>query len=109
VTDGVEPRSDFEFFAFSATSEEVSMTTMTAQEFAAKLNVSDIWVRELARAGRIYPARKHGKQWMFFGNSQVIRPLERSGRAPQKMILPHEELSMKQMMREMRYNLDNEF
>jgi hypothetical protein len=28
---------------------------------------------------------------------------------PQKMILPHEELSMRQMMREMRFNLDNEF
>jgi hypothetical protein len=29
------------------------MTTMTAQEFAQKLHVSDVWVRELARAGRI--------------------------------------------------------
>ncbi len=87
----------------------VNIIANRCQEFAAKLNVSDIWVRELARAGRIYPATKHGRQWLFFGNSTVIRPLERSGRAPQKMVLPHEELSMRQMMREMRFNLDNGF
>jgi excisionase family DNA binding protein len=35
----------------------------TTKEFAEKLNVSEIWIRELARKGRIYPARRVGRNW----------------------------------------------
>jgi hypothetical protein len=85
------------------------MHVYSASDFAERLNVSSIWVRELARKGRIYPAHKVGKNWVFFDSSTVIRPFERTGRAPQKMILPHEELSMKQMMREMSTTLTTSF
>ncbi len=53
------------------------MEAYTTKEYAKKLTVSEIWVRELARKGRIYPARKVGRNWAFFGNSTVIGPPER--------------------------------
>jgi len=37
------------------------MDVDTSKEYAEKLNVSEIWVRELARKRRIYPARKVGR------------------------------------------------
>jgi len=66
------------------------------QIFAERLNVSSIWVRELARKGRIYPAHKVGKNWVFFDSSTVIRAFERTGRAPQKMILQHLAMILRQ-------------
>ncbi len=78
------------------------MEIYTTEEYAEKLNVSPIWVRELARKGRIYPCRKVGKNWAFFGNSTVIRPPERWKREPTKMRLPHEELTTRQLVRHMR-------
>ena len=83
------------------------MEIYTTQEYAKKLNVSPIWVRELARKGRIYPTRKVGKQWVFFGNSTVIRPPERSGRRPDKMVLPHEDLTVSQTVAHLRYWIDH--
>jgi hypothetical protein len=53
------------------------MHVYSASDFAERLNVSSIWVRELARKGRIYPAHKVGKNWVFFDSSTVIRPFER--------------------------------
>jgi len=70
----------------------------TTKEYAKKLTVSEIWVRELARKGRIYPARKVGRNWVFFGNSTVIRPPERWNRKPLKMRLPHEALTTRQLV-----------
>jgi hypothetical protein len=78
------------------------MEIYTAREFAEKLNVSEIWVRELARKKRIYPCRKVGKHWVFFGNSTVIRPPERWNRKPEKMRLLHEDLTTRQLIRHMR-------
>jgi hypothetical protein len=78
------------------------MQIYTTQEFAERLNVSEIWVRELARKGRIYPCRKVGSNWVFFGNSTVIRPPERWNRKPKKMRLPHEELTIRQLVQHMR-------
>jgi hypothetical protein len=85
------------------------MHVYSASDFAERLNVSSIWVRELARKERIYPAHKVGKNWVFFDSSTVIRPFERTGRAPQKMILPTEELTMRQTLKAMRYNLNETF
>ncbi len=84
------------------------METYTTKEYAEKLNVSEIWIRELARKGRIYPARKVGKNWVFFGNSTVIRPPERWNRKPNKMKLPHEELTTRQLIQHMRDALHRE-
>src|SRR5215208_231745 len=56
------------------------MEIYTSKEYAEKLNVSEIWIRELARKGRIYPVRKVGRYWVFFGNSTVVRPPERWNR-----------------------------
>jgi hypothetical protein len=78
------------------------MQIYTTQEYAEKLNVSEIWIRELARKGRIYPCRKVGKNWVFLGNSPVIRPPERLGRKPKKLRLPHEKLTTRQVVRHMR-------
>jgi hypothetical protein len=36
------------------------MEAYTTKEYAKKLTVSEIWARELARKGRIYPALKVG-------------------------------------------------
>ncbi|HEV2093548.1 MAG TPA: helix-turn-helix domain-containing protein [Rubrobacter sp.] len=84
------------------------MEIYTSKEYAEKLNVSEIWVRELARKGRIYPSRKVGRNWVFFGNSTVIRPPERWNRQPKKMKLPHSKLTVKQMRRQMEYALEHE-
>jgi hypothetical protein len=83
------------------------MQIYTTSEYAKKLNVSEIWVRELARKGRIYPTRKIGRQWVFFGNSTVIRPPERSGRRPDKMVLPHETLSTTQTVEHLRFWIEH--
>ena len=77
------------------------MKIYTTEEYAKKLNVSEIWVRELARKGRIYPCRKVGKNWVFFGNCTVIRPPERWNRKPKKMRLPHGELTTRQLVQHM--------
>jgi len=74
----------------------------THKECAEKLEVSEIWIRELARKGRIYPARKVGRNWVFFGNSTVIRSPERWNRKPIKMKLPHDELTTRQLIQHMR-------
>jgi hypothetical protein len=84
------------------------MEVFTAKEFAEKLNVSEIWILELARKGRIYPCRKVNKNWIFFGNSTVIRPPERWNRKPTKMRLPHEELTNRQLVRHMRDAINRE-
>ena len=60
------------------------MDVYTSKEYAEKLNVSEVWVRELARKRRIYPAMKVGRNWVFFGSSTVIRPPERWKRKPVK-------------------------
>ena len=78
------------------------MEIYTTKEYAEKLNVSEIWVRELARKGRIYPCRKVGKNWGCFGNTTVIRPPERRNRKQKKMRLPHEELTTRQLIKHMR-------
>ncbi len=78
------------------------MEIYTSKEYAEKLNVSEIWVRELARKGRIYPVRKVGRNWVFFGNSTGIRPPERWKRMPLKMRLPHEQLTTRQLVQHMR-------
>jgi excisionase family DNA binding protein len=84
------------------------MEIYTTEEFAEKLNVSEIWIRELARKGRIYPARKVGRNWVFFGNSTVIRPPERWNRTPLKMKLPHEELTTRQLISHIRAAIHRE-
>jgi hypothetical protein len=78
------------------------MEIYTSKEYAEKLNVSEILVRELARKGRINPCRKVGRNWVFFGNSTFIRPPERWNRKPKKMRLPHEELTTRQLIKHMR-------
>ena len=83
------------------------MKVYSASEYAKMLNVSPIWVRELARKGRIYPARKVGKQWIFFANSIVIRPPEGSGRRPEKMRLPPEDLTVSQTVEHLRFWLEH--
>jgi len=47
--------------------------------------VSEIWERELARKGCIYPARKIGKNWVFFDNSKVIRRPEQWNCKPKRL------------------------
>jgi hypothetical protein len=83
------------------------MKVYSASEYAKKLNVSPIWIRELCRKGRIYPARKVGRNWVLFENSTVIRPPERAGRKPEKMVLPHEDLSVSQTVKHLRYWVDH--
>ena len=84
------------------------MEIYDCHEFAERLNVSEIWVRELARKGRIVPAKKAGGRWLFFHNSVVLRPPEHWSYPPRKMKLPHEELSVKQMRRQMEYALEHD-
>lgn len=43
-----------------------------------------------------------GKNWVFFGNSTVIRPPERWKRKPLKMKLPRTELTTRQLVQHMR-------
>jgi hypothetical protein len=79
----------------------------SAREIAERLNVSPRLKRRLASQGRIYPAKKKHGGWLFYANSTVIRPPERAGRKPQKMTLPHDELSVGQFIRHSRYWIDN--
>ncbi len=50
------------------------MEIYDCHEFAERLNVSEIWIRELARRGRIVPAKKAAGRWLFFHNSVTMRP-----------------------------------
>lgn len=84
------------------------MEIYDCHEFAERLNVSEIWVRELARKGRIVPAKKAGGRWLFFHNSVVLRPPEHWRYPPRKMRLPHEELTVKQLRKQMRYALEHD-
>ena len=52
------------------------MKIYDCHEFAERLNVSEVWVRELARKGRIVPAKKAAGRWLFFHNFVVLRPPE---------------------------------
>jgi hypothetical protein len=65
---------------------------------AERLNVAPRLVRRLAAQGRIYPAKKTRGGWLFYANSTVIRPFERAGRKPQRMIPPYDELSVNQFI-----------
>ncbi len=84
------------------------MQIYDCHEFAEKLNVSEIWIRELARKGRIVPAKKAGGRWLFFHNSVVLRPPEHWSYPPRKMTLPHAELTVKQLRKQMQYALEHE-
>ncbi len=84
------------------------MEIYDCHEFAKRLNVSEIWVRELARKGRIVPAKKAGGRWLFFHNSVVLRPPEHWSYPTRKMRLPHEDLTVKQMRKQMEYALEHE-
>ena len=56
--------SPIEFdLASEAPADDVS--NVTAQEAAARLGVSDRRVRQLARAGRVRGAIKHGSEWLI--------------------------------------------
>jgi hypothetical protein len=74
---------------------------------AERLNVSPRLVRRLAAQGRIYPAKKTRGGWLFYANSTVIRPFERAGRKPQKMVLPHNQLTINQFIHHSRYWIKN--
>jgi hypothetical protein len=76
-------------------------------EMVERLNVSPRLVRCLAAQGRIYPAKKTRGGWLLYANSTVIRPFERAGRKPNKMTLPHDELSVGEFLRHSCYRLDN--
>ncbi len=54
------------------------------------------------------PAKKAGGRWLFFHNSVVLRPPEHWGHPPRKMKLPHEELTVKQIRKQMEYALKHE-
>ena len=84
------------------------MKIYDCQEFAKKLNVSEVWIRELARKGRIVPAKKAGIRWLFFHTSVVLRPPEHWSYPPRKMRLPHSELTVKQLRKQMEYALEHE-
>ena len=85
------------------------MEIYDSHEFAERLNVSEVWVRELARKGRIVPAKKAGGRWLFFHSSVVLCPPEHWSYPPRKMSLPHEELTVKQLRRQMEYALEHEW
>jgi hypothetical protein len=72
------------------------------------LDASEIWVKEVVHKGRIVPAKKPAGRWLFFHNSVVLRPPEHWSYPPQKMKLPHEELTVKQLRRQMVYALEHE-
>jgi hypothetical protein len=74
---------------------------------AERLNVSPRLVRRLASQGRIYPIKKTRGGYIYYSNSTVIRPFERAGRKPQKMRLPHEQLTISQFIQHSRYWLKN--
>lgn len=59
----------------------------TPATFAEKLGVSDIWVRELCRKGRIVPAKRVGGRWIIGRNAVVLMPPERM-RQPIKLVPP---------------------
>ena len=82
------------------------MNVITTEEMARKCNVSPRWIRKLASEGRIYPARKVHRTWLFTPSSTVIRPPERWKRKPTKMVLPHEELSIRDTIKHAEYWLN---
>lgn len=84
------------------------MQIYDCHEFAERLNVSEVWVRELARKGRIVPAKKAAGRWLFFHNSVVLRPPEHWNYPPRKMKLPHDELTVKQWTKQMKHALEHE-
>jgi hypothetical protein len=88
--------------------EERTMKIYDCREFANHLNVSEVWIRELARKGRIVPAKKAGGRWLFFHNSVVLRPPEHWSYPPRKMKLPHSALTVKQIRKQMKYALEHE-
>jgi excisionase family DNA binding protein len=83
------------------------MEAFSTREMAERLNVSPRLVRRLASQGRIYPAKRTRGGWLFYANSTVIRPPERTGRKPQKMTLPFDTLTVEQFKQHARYWLDN--
>lgn len=55
------------------------------------------------------PAKKAGgRRWLFFHNPVVLRPPENWSYPPRKMKLPHEELTVKQLRKQMEYALEHE-
>ena len=84
------------------------MEIYDCHEFAERLNVSEIWIRELARKGWIVPTKKVGGRWLFFHNFVVLRSPEQWNYPPRKMKLPHSELTVKQMRKQMEYALEHE-
>ena len=84
------------------------MKVYDCHEFAERLNVSEVWIRELARKGRIVPAKKAGGRWLFFHSSVVLRPPEHWSYPPRRMTLPHSELTVKQLRKQMEYALEHE-
>ena len=50
---------------FELASEADDVSNVTAREAAARLGISDRRVRQLARAGRVRGATKHGSEWLI--------------------------------------------
>jgi hypothetical protein len=70
--------------------------------------VAEIWTRELAQSGRIVSAKKAGGKWFFFHNFVALRPPEYWSYPPRKMKLPHEELTVKQLSKQMKHALEHD-
>ncbi len=82
------------------------MNVFTTKEMAERCGVGERWIRQLATEGRIYPCRKVHKNWLFAANATVIRPPERWNRQPQKLVLPHESLTVRDLLKHAQHWLD---
>jgi hypothetical protein len=75
------------------------MNILTTRQMAERCNVSPRWIRRLAAAGRIHPCQRVHKNWLFTPSSTVIRPPERWRREPQKLRLPHQQLTVREQIK----------
>lgn len=76
---------------------------------AARLGISERRVRKLAAEGRLVPATKVHRSWIFTPQTTLIRPPERWNRGPAKIPGEFEGIPVTspKLMQHFRYWLDN--
>ena len=50
------------------------MQLFSAKEAAERWGISEVWLRELCRKGRVAPCDKVGGTWLIYGNSVILDP-----------------------------------
>jgi len=53
------------------------MQLFSVKEAAERWGISEVWLRELCRKGRVALCDKVGGTWLIYGNSVILDPHER--------------------------------